>query len=239
MLAACAASPRVGPARAVSAPSDDCAAARDPAACLEGLARARLPLGNAGRAESRAIFGRYCERGVARGCAFQGSMMLAGRGGPRDERGGAALAERACTARDSYGCAIWGGALASGRGVDAADPARAATLLQQHCEAGSPMACDYLGALLGLGLGVPRDEARARRLFEQACEHEVSACFNLAAMLVSGTPDEASRARAARYVERACAEGLENACASWADIQRTGAGVPADAAAAVRTATAA
>jgi TPR repeat protein len=72
----------------------------------------------------------------------------------------------------------------------------------------------HLGDLALLGVGVPRDPARARALFEVACAEEPGAwCARLAEAYRAGEggPVDAEKAAALRAL--ACADGDAPSCA--------------------------
>jgi TPR repeat protein len=53
-------------------------------------------------------------------------------------------------------------------------------LFQKACNAGLKSSCYHLGVMLVAGRGAPRDEARARALFEKECAWgEEEACARL------------------------------------------------------------
>jgi TPR repeat protein len=58
------------------------------------------------------------------------------------------------------------------------------------CDAGDAGACSAVGVMYELGLDVPLDTRRARRLYSFACEaHNARACENLAALMAADTSD--------------------------------------------------
>jgi TPR repeat protein len=60
-------------------------------------------------------------------------------------------------------------ALEKGQGAKR-DVARASTLYQTACDAGSGVACNNLGALYATGDGVPKDTLRAVGLYRRGCD---------------------------------------------------------------------
>lgn len=106
----------------------------------------------------------------------------------------------------------------------------------ESCRDGVMRACNELGARYLAGEGVPRDPARARQLFERACEGgEIGACFNLAHLFHTGAEGvSVDLALAARYYDRACTGNDMGACSNLGVLYRQGQGVERDPAHAAR-----
>jgi tetratricopeptide (TPR) repeat protein len=95
--------------------------------------------------------------------------------------------------------------------VPAAEPSVAT--LQGDCERGSAKACSSLAKAYATGKGVPKDEAIAVRLYEQACQgKDLLGCTILGSMVVSGQGVPASIERATTIWRHACDAGEPNAC---------------------------
>ena len=85
-------------------------------------------------------------------------------------------------------------------------------LAEKACAAGQKRACVVTGTLLGRGMGVPRDEARAASILEPLCsENMLEACTQWAVLLASDSkkPDY-PRARA--LLTKSCSGGQAQAC---------------------------
>ena len=84
------------------------------------------------------------------------------------------------------------------------DPAAAIPFLDRAAVSGQLEATHMLATLYRDGIGAPRNEGRAKALYEQAARgHYAPAMFNLADMLRAGSADERARA-IALYGELAC-----------------------------------
>ena len=84
------------------------------------------------------------------------------------------------------------------------DPTAAAPYLERAAQSGQVDALHMLATLNRDGIGVPRNEGRAKALYEQAARQNFPASmFNLADMLRSGTEGEQARA-IALYSQLAC-----------------------------------
>ena len=93
----------------------------------------------------------------------------------------------------------------------AAEPSVAA--LRGDCERGSAKACSALAKSYATGKGVPKDEATAVRLYEQACQGKyLLGCTYLGMMVASGQGVPASIERASTIWRHACDSGEPNAC---------------------------
>lgn len=87
------------------------------------------------------------------------------------------------------------------------DPAKAAQLFSDGCDADNPASCTNLAVRYWKGDGVKKDEATARRLALHACEQEPMACLNASWAIgagIGGAPD----AKAAIAL-------LEKTCVTW------------------------
>lgn len=121
------------------------------------------------------------------------------------------MAQAACNANNATACASLGAMYERGLGVEA-DPARAATLYQQACQAGEPHGCASYAMLQAQGRGgVVKDMDAARKTLEQACASDQwDACANLAWLLTSLPRPDVDRAR--QVLTRACDAKFAPAC---------------------------
>lgn len=84
------------------------------------------------------------------------------------------------------------------------DPTAAIPYLERAAQAGQVDALHMLATLYRDGIGAPRNEGRAKVLYEQAArQNHTPSMFNLADMLRRGTPEERSRA-VTLYAQLAC-----------------------------------
>ena len=182
-----------------------------------------------------------CDAGDGESCARLAEHLERGAGMPRDDARAAALYGRACDAGEPSGCAGLGRLARLGRGGLPRDPARAARLFQRACDArvdrrtrrpsdddwghaarpprraaraDGTRGCALLGEAYRDGAGVDRDEARAVRLFRDACdEGDLLGCKDLGGMQQYGlgglSRDEAA---AASLYRRACDGGEALGC---------------------------
>ncbi|HEY4180822.1 MAG TPA: tetratricopeptide repeat protein [Kofleriaceae bacterium] len=114
-----------------------------------------------------AILTKACEAGDGRGCVDLGVAKL----GDKKAAGDAQYAfRRACYGGGEYeGCAWLGTLYAEGKGGMSVSPKIAAKFFEKGCKEGSARACTGLGELYKSGKGVTKDDAKAKQLFEQAC----------------------------------------------------------------------
>ncbi|HEU0222075.1 MAG TPA: tetratricopeptide repeat protein [Paracoccaceae bacterium] len=110
------------------------------------------------------------------------------------------------------------------------DFAAAAELWRQEAAAGSAQAKFGLGLISDLGLGVPRDAAKAMRWYLEAAEDGYgNAQFNVAVMLDAGTGVPRSLPAAAVWYARAAANGHHRAQYNLGLLYAGGEGLPQNA----------
>jgi len=99
---------------------------------------------------------------------------------------------------------------------------------ERECDAGSADRCRRLAATYAMGEGVTKDEARATKLYEQACDmKDPSACVFAGQMNEFEHGVVKDDAKAARFYERACDLGWAPGCYNLAIMYERGTGVPA------------
>jgi TPR repeat protein len=110
--------------------------------------------------------------------------------------------EAACRKGDGLACGL-AYEVSRATGAKAGDGMKSLTAA---CNAGSAFACGSLGSLYAEGQGVPKDEARAMKLFVQGCDaHGWLACVNAASLGGRGRPKNAPLpAQSMAFLERAC-----------------------------------
>lgn len=109
-----------------------------------------------------------CDLKDGASCLGAAEALDAGHGVEKNKRRAFDLAHRACALHEQRGCTMEAMTYAFGGDGVAKDPAKATALLEHACAAGAPAACLDLAERLRLGLGAPRDEARARGLRDRA-----------------------------------------------------------------------
>jgi len=92
------------------------------------------------------------------------------------------------------------------------------------------MGCVNLGLLHQNGIGTPRDDVQAARIFERACEDLGSgeACASLGFLLAQGRGRPVDAAKAAALYERGCKKGVGTACGNLGGLYQRGRRVTAD-----------
>lgn len=79
------------------------------------------------------------------------------------------------------------------------------------------------------GIGVSKNDKRARELYEEACKRRhLGACGNLATLLVAGRGGERDAARAALIYTQLCDGGVVEGCGNLAVLVESGTGVERD-----------
>lgn len=170
--------------------------------------RAASPVGDPARAY--ASFEQACNRKVGWACRDAGRMAGAGEGTQRDATAAVAFAERACVKlKDDRGCLDLARRWIDGRGV-AADPVRAAQILERGCEQGGGYACDERGRWAENGRAQQPDPHAALVWYRKGClANRGVACFDLQRLLRTHT---GSRSAATADLSKACAQGVRAAC---------------------------
>lgn len=99
------------------------------------------------------------------------------------------------------------------RHPDTALTAAAASDLEPACAAGEAASCSALGVLAETGQGVPRDLARAARLYASACgDGNARACVNLSRLQLSGMVAVSDHVTARARLLSACNDGEVTGC---------------------------
>jgi TPR repeat protein len=100
----------------------------------------------------------------------------------------------------------------------------------EDCNRGIAFSCAVLAWRIERGEGIVRDDARAVRLYERACElDEAPSCVTAARMHAAGVGVPPNRARQLELLALACALGDALACELPARAFANGSGVPRDA----------
>jgi TPR repeat protein len=113
--------------------------------------------------------------------------------------------------------------IAAGVGGVAKDGARVAQLLDEACRGGEDLACRHSADMLASGEAGPRDEPRAKQLFQRACDHGVAtACTYLASIERSA----GNLAQSGQLLVRACDGGDRRGCSLAAVLELSSAKAP-------------
>jgi uncharacterized protein len=187
------------PASAVTAP-----AAVPPAASSADEAKpVQSPTGSAAHAKRDALLHRACTLGSALAC---NDLGLA------EEGGGDARPwfERACELKLTRGCTN----LALVLEDDASAGARVDELLSRSCDEDDAVACDKLGDAAYSGVGQAKNDSRAARAYDKACQlGRISGCVASGWLLVSGDGVAKNMLRARELFDFACQHDDAHGCA--------------------------
>jgi hypothetical protein len=112
-----------------------------------------------------ALLDRGCVRLSPRACALLGALLVEGQGIAADPHRAEELWKWSCDKGEPQGCRQ-----AGVRAEQGPDVSLAAPFYQRGCDGGDAPSCRLLATLLDEGRGVPMDEAKARVLFDQACQ---------------------------------------------------------------------
>lgn len=182
-----------------------------------------------------------CSQTAGWQCFQLGKLRLQGQPPQFDIAEAAKTYEAGCK---SYApaCAALALQVQDGRGVDY-DAKRAIDLYQRACDQGAGIGCFNIGVMYEGGVGVPRDEAKARELFAKAmelyqgeCKADPGWCSNIGYLYEHPLGGNADYARAAPVYADGCKRGDLDSCVSYANLQAEGVGgIPKDHDAAVAT----
>ena len=114
------------------------------------------------------FFLRACNGGHPIGCANLANQYYNGLGVTMDRSRAVQIYQRSCDLGAVTGCMDLGVIYRDGKGVQAKSPTYAAQLFQRACDL-SPAACASIASMYELGVGVGKDAARARSLYERSC----------------------------------------------------------------------
>ena len=163
---------------------------------------------------------------AAPGCTGYAVMMIEGRGGPVNERGGFNLLDNLC--RGGWGDACTQQAFQTDLRGDG-DDAQIAALFEAACTGGDLLGCSQFGFRLELGQGVGLDVSRAADLYRRACDGgEPQGCSYLGEIYRSGLGARPDMAEALRLFDLGCAGNDPYACVTLGDILSEGRGIPRD-----------
>ncbi|MDL1951024.1 PDZ domain-containing protein [Acidobacteria bacterium ACD] len=171
------------------------------------------------------LLGRLCEEGNATAC-FRRAWLAAGRAADAGERDRAlADLEAACRIGSAEACSYAGHILLSSRERSA----EAIPTLTRSCDLGSGAGCAHLAYLHATGTLVPRDDARATRLYDRSCDlGDAKGCYNVGLMAEKGRGTRLDLARAAAAYEQACEGGSASGCTNLGFLVERGQGAAKD-----------
>jgi len=115
-----------------------------------------------------AFFRKACDLGHPIGCANLANQYYNGLGVTVDQPRAVQIYQRSCDLGAVTGCVDLGVIYRDGKGAQAKNPEHAAQLLQRACDL-SAAACASIASMYELGIGVTKDIARARSLYERSC----------------------------------------------------------------------
>jgi TPR repeat protein len=146
-----------------------------------------------------------------------------------EEREIHASLDRACNGGNAGACRALGYTVDYGIG-GAPDPARAAELYRQACDAGDSRGCHNLGLMFAEGRGVQRaDPEQASALYTQACDGGYSGgCVNLGFMYQNGNGVARDPVRAVALYQQACSDKETIGCVNLGWMYQNGEGVQPD-----------
>lgn len=109
------------------------------------------------------------------------------------------------------------------------DYAAAAPYCRAAADRGNSQAQRMLAGLYKMGSGVPMNQARARALYDQACNGgDRHGCFYLGMMLIQAEGGPRNLVRGRSLLEQACSGGTAGACYTLGVMVNTGTGGPRD-----------
>lgn len=160
-----------------------------------------------------------------------GSIYAEGKFVPADSEKAARYFSRACELGDTNGCLnlAWE-FLASGRAASDANLPHALAVLEKTAGEANNARMNYLmGYSYESGRGNPPDAARAKFYYERAASlGDVTACKQLAQLLLTGGGGAADHTAAARWLQKAADAQDGASCLALARLYHVGDGVPQD-----------
>lgn len=166
-----------------------------------------------------------CNKGDPGSCANLGGMFMTGRSAEQSDTQAVKFYKLACDQGSPRGCVGLAALYDGARGGLEDSPEKAFTLNKKACEDGNSNGCANLGVAYEKGRGVPKDSAKAQKLFKVGCDAgEPNACFNAGLSYqkgFAGTPDMPT---AARLYQLACDGGDARACSNLGILYKTGEG---------------
>jgi TPR repeat protein len=175
------------------------------------------------RDDPRAVqyFERACDKNEPMACGNLGNMYSRGDGVAKDEKRANALYDRSCKAGSDRSCGRLGLAYVEGAAGFPRDPQRGVELMRKACDKDVPDTCAQLAELYEAGVGVTKDVATAKQLYQKACRGGFGkACVKLATSPALGADE------AVRWLATGCKAPDRESCLKLGEILETGG--PAD-----------
>ncbi|MBX3478844.1 MAG: SEL1-like repeat protein [Caulobacter sp.] len=185
-------------------------------ACLKGKAAECLRLADAFETGARdlradirvsiAYLIKACQVGSGPGCARAAAILRNGKAGFTNLELAGQMAERGCNVlKDQASCSALAVSMAAS---PAADPRKAAALIDTACASGDSDGCRLKASALFYDRGDAGSRAKAIRMFEAACEQRRAwGCLGLAEAYGKGLGVTADPVRTARYAAEGCTNG--------------------------------
>ena len=153
---------------------------------------------------ARLALSRACELGDRDACDWLVGQEL-GAGPAAVSSQARSKVERDCDRGDGLSCVI------AGDSVKVRSAGRAADFYDRGCKKRAAQGCFELATLHQQGRGVPKDDARSRRLFSRACKIDrQTGCLQYAQMLLDGIGGRRNKSQARRILKRTCELDLGN-----------------------------
>jgi TPR repeat protein len=152
-----------------------------------------------------------CDHQVHMGCTDLGTMMMRGRGVPKQPEQAIKLWSAAYKANTGLAC--WNQAVLTLQGKHPAPVPEPGPLLDQACRLGGPMACKTLGLLLTEGKGMAKNPVQGMGYMALACKGaDAEACGILAIAYGAGLGVDKDPKQAEKLLKMACELGDSVAC---------------------------
>lgn len=139
--------------------------------CDKRAALARTGTGSAATELDFAM--KACEGRLPLSCIAAARQLSAGRGVDRDTDKALSMYQKGCALGDVDGCTGAGDLLSDPSGANNDTKTRALTAYISACTGNSGYGCLKVGVAMYEGIGVPRDDAKARMHFNKACDFNV------------------------------------------------------------------
>ena len=119
-------------------------------------------------AQAFTFFLKACNGGHATGCGNLANQYYNGLGVTEDRARAVQFYQRACDLGSVPGCVDLGVIYRDAKGVKVKNPTYAAQLFQRACDL-SAAACASIASMYELGMGVAKDAALAKMLYQRSC----------------------------------------------------------------------
>ena len=164
-----------------------------------------------------------CDKGNAASCG----ILAESQAQRNDFKGIGDLFKKACDGGHMRSCANYGRVLMFGFGQKQ-DQAAGIPFLKKACDAAEPVGCTHLGDRYWFGdaPSIPKDEAKAAKLYAQACDGgENQGCARYANAMEKGIGVSKDVQGSVKYHRRACDGGMGASCTALGNLFAKGEGV--------------